>query len=161
MDKLKITVGDKTYEVEVGDVGSSPARVLVDGTAYSVAWERGDAKLAAPQAAAPKVAAPVPVAEPAKVAAPAPVAAPKPAAIASTGGEIVEISAPMPGKILQVNVSPGDVVAVQQQLCSLEAMKMESAIQSTAAGVVVSVNVAPGDTVQYGAVLVVVEKRGA
>ena len=158
MDRLKITVGGKTYEIEVGDVTSSPASVRVDGTTYNVTWEREQAKVAVPTpaAAAPKKAAPTSVAEAPKAAAPAP----KPASIAPSGGELVEISSPMPGKILQVNVSPGDAVAAQQQVCTLEAMKMESAIQSTAAGVIVSINVAPGDTVQHGDVLVVIEKRG-
>jgi len=57
-------------------------------------------------------------------------------------------------------VAAGDTVADQQPLCTLEAMKMESAIQSTTAGKVISVNVSVGDAVQYGAVLVVLEKQG-
>jgi glutaconyl-CoA/methylmalonyl-CoA decarboxylase subunit gamma len=149
MPKYKVTVGETTYEIEVGDVASSPTTIQVDGAEYEVAWESEKPAVVAPVA---RPAAPVP--------APAPKPAAKPAAIAATGGETIEISAPMPGKILKVHVAPGDEVEEEQQVCSLEAMKMESAIQSTVAGVVLAVNVAPGDTVQYGNVLVVVEKRG-
>lgn len=152
MARYNIKIGDKTYEVEIGDVASSPVTVRVNGQTYKVEWEREQ-----PAPLTTLAPAPARVETPA----PAPPPAPSPVAITAGGGELVEITAPMPGKILKVNVAPGDEVAYEQQVCSLEAMKMESAIQSTAAGVVVSVNVSPGQSVQYGDVLVVVGKRGS
>ncbi len=152
MAKFNITIGNKTYQVEIDDISASPTTVTVDGQKYSVAWEREAAMAAAPAATpTPRTVA----------AAPPPKPAAKPAAVAPSGkGELVKVTAPMPGKILQINVNPGDRVKVGQQVCSLEAMKMESGIQSTAAGVVVSVSVTAGQTVQYGDTLVTIEKQG-
>lgn len=146
MAKYTITVNGKQYDVEIGDVSASPITVNVNGAAYNVQWARGQAL---PTPAQPVVAAPV-----VQTKAPAAPVAP------SGKGELVSITAPMPGKILKVMVAAGDTVADQQPLCTLEAMKMESAIQSTTAGKVISVNVSAGDAVQYGAVLVVLEKQG-
>jgi glutaconyl-CoA decarboxylase len=155
MATFNITVADKTYKVEIGDLAGSPVTVVVDGQAYSVQWERA-AAAPAPVASAPTVpvaAAPAPQPKP---------VAPKPASIAPSGkGELFEISAPMPGKILKVSAKVGDKVKFGQQVCTLEAMKMESAIQSSTEGTVIAVKVSEGQAVQYGDVLVVLEKTGA
>ena len=68
-----------------------------------------------------------------------------------------EITAPMPGKVLQVLVKPGDHVAVGDGLLILEAMKMENRLVVEAAGTVSDVRVADGDTVQGGQVLMVLK----
>ena len=70
---------------------------------------------------------------------------------------MADVSAPMPGKICEVKVSPGDTVIEDQEVLVLEAMKMEMPIVATAAGTVKSVNCATGDAVQGGDVLVVIE----
>jgi biotin carboxyl carrier protein len=59
----------------------------------------------------------------------------------------------MPGTILDIRVQPGDEVAFQQELCSLEAMKMKNSIRSPRAGRIAEVRVAEGQTVAYGDVL--------
>ena len=66
-----------------------------------------------------------------------------------------EIVAPMPGKVLQVLVQPGDQVSVGDGLLILEAMKMESRLVAEAAGTVTEVRIAAGDMVNGGQVLVV------
>lgn len=151
MAEFKITVNDQEYEVEVGKVTTSPITVRVDGKSYRVQWERVQEEIEVQHVKA--------VEEEQVEESPVALEEAPSAAIEPTGeGELVEIAAPMPGKILQVDVTSGDKVEEGQQVCSLEAMKMESAIQTTAAGRVISVNVGPGDNVQYGDVLVVVEK---
>ena len=70
---------------------------------------------------------------------------------------MAEVTAPMPGKICAVNVSPGDTVSMDQEVVILEAMKMEMPIVTPAAGTVGAVNCSPGDAVQGGDVLLVVE----
>jgi biotin carboxyl carrier protein len=70
---------------------------------------------------------------------------------------MTEITAPMPGKICEVNVAPGDTVTAEQELVVLEAMKMEMPIVTSTGGIVASVNCSPGDAVQGGDVLVVVD----
>jgi len=70
---------------------------------------------------------------------------------------MAHITAPMPGKICQVNVAPGDTVTAEQEVVVLEAMKMEMPIITATAGTVKSVNCSQGDAVQGGDVLVVIE----
>jgi biotin carboxyl carrier protein len=132
MKKYNITVNGTTYEVEVEEMG---------GAAVGAPAPRA-------VAAAPK-AAPAP-----RAAAPAPKAAPAPAAVAPVGGEAV--SAPMPGTILDIKVSEGDVVASGEVLLILEAMKMENEIMAPVGGKVVSVNTSKGASVNPGDVLIVI-----
>ena len=84
----------------------------------------------------------------AKAPAAAPVAAP-----ASTPAGAKEITAPMPGTILKVNVKDGDTVKAGDVLMILEAMKMENEIMAPSDGVIASVNVTSGASVDGGAVL--------
>jgi acetyl-CoA/propionyl-CoA carboxylase biotin carboxyl carrier protein len=73
------------------------------------------------------------------------------------GGDVVS---PMQGTILKVLVSAGDPVEAGQTLVVLEAMKMENAIASPAAGVVEEVNAEVGKTAGAGEVLVRVGASG-
>lgn len=64
------------------------------------------------------------------------------------------MEAPIPGKILDVKVKPGDAVKYGQPVVIMEAMKMETEIVAPADGTVASIHVNNGDTVETGAVLV-------
>ncbi|HOA64739.1 MAG TPA: biotin/lipoyl-binding protein [Coprothermobacter proteolyticus] len=79
----------------------------------------------------------------------------KPAAPAKTGGTVVE--APLPGKILRINVSAGSQVKRGDLLLILEAMKMENEILAPVDGVVDSVLVSPNQTVNTHDPLVVLK----
>jgi biotin carboxyl carrier protein len=63
----------------------------------------------------------------------------------------------MPGKILTVNVVPGDTVAAGTVLLILEAMKMENDILAPGDGKVKVVKVQNGDTVNTGDLMIVLE----
>ena len=65
-----------------------------------------------------------------------------------------EIKAPLPGKIVAINVAPGDGVTKGQGLIALEAMKMEHALKAPRDGVIASVSASVGEQVKEGAVLV-------
>lgn len=67
------------------------------------------------------------------------------------------IRAPMTGTVLDVLCKPGDVVAADQTLVVLSAMKMEHKLTAGLAGVVQSVAAKKGGTVDQGSALVVVE----
>jgi 3-methylcrotonyl-CoA carboxylase alpha subunit len=73
---------------------------------------------------------------------------------ADAGGGLI---APMPGKVVQVMVAPGDTVTKGQALLVLEAMKMETTISAPADGVVKEVCFSAGDQVDDGAALIVME----
>jgi acetyl/propionyl-CoA carboxylase alpha subunit len=77
---------------------------------------------------------------------------------ASAGAGHGAITAPMPGTVLRVHVSPGDEVEPRQPLIVIEAMKMETALVAPYAGTVRAVNVAEGDAVADGELLVELEE---
>ena len=128
-------------------------KVTLNGRTYEVEVEAGKAMLLDEYEAIVPAAAPVaaPAAAPAPVAAPA--AAPAPAAAAPVAGDAV--TAPMPGNILKVNVTPGQAVKEGNVLVVLEAMKMENEILAPKACTVKQVLVSKGSTVDTGATLVV------
>lgn len=63
-----------------------------------------------------------------------------------TGDDLV-IKAPMPGKVIKINVKEGEEVRKNQTLAIVEAMKMENEIKSAIDGVVKKVSASPGDMV--------------
>jgi 3-methylcrotonyl-CoA carboxylase alpha subunit len=67
------------------------------------------------------------------------------------------ILAPMPGRIIAVEVAQGQAVAKGQRLLTLEAMKMEHALTAPFAGVVAELNATPGAQVQVEALLARIE----
>jgi len=77
------------------------------------------------------------------------------AAEVATGPQSVE--AEMPGKVVKLSVSVGDIVTVGQGVLVIEAMKMENEIPSPIDGVVKEVAVSEGDTVEAGLPLFSVE----
>ena len=67
------------------------------------------------------------------------------------------LEAPMPGKVIAVNVAPGDTVMKGDELLVVEAMKMENAVRAPREGRVKSVSAQVGDMVSPGVVLVELE----
>jgi len=67
------------------------------------------------------------------------------------------ILAPMPGKVIAVEVAAGQTVTKGQKLLTLEAMKMEHTLTAPFDGVVEQVNCAAGDQVQVEALLVKID----
>lgn len=104
--------------------------ITVNGTVYAVEVEEAGAAPSAP-AAAPKAPAPAP---------------------AAAGGQT--ISAPMPGTIFDIKVTPGQAVNAGDVLIILEAMKMENEIMAPEAGTVDAVLVTKGASVNMGDALV-------
>jgi biotin carboxyl carrier protein len=73
---------------------------------------------------------------------------------AAAGGQVLK--APMPGKVVVVEVSVGQVVAPGDGLVVLEAMKMENEFEAAVAGTVREIRVEAGQTVNPGDVLLVI-----
>jgi biotin carboxyl carrier protein len=68
-----------------------------------------------------------------------------------------EVRATLPGLVVRVAVSPGDVVAAGDALVTVEAMKMQNEIRAPRPGRVANVEVAPGQAIAIGALLVRLE----
>ncbi len=67
------------------------------------------------------------------------------------------IIASMPGRVIEVKVKVGDDVKHGQEVCVIEAMKMQIPTKSNQNGVVKEIKVAVGQAVAKGAVLIELE----
>jgi len=156
MPTYRVTIAEKTYTVEVPNIHERPVRAIVDGEVVEVHVDNVGASVPAPasvSAPAPVVAsAPVPASTP--VAAPAPIPTPAPVVAPTTAGAANVVKAPLPGTVVSIAVTEGDRVAVGQELCVLEAMKMNNPIRATQPGTVTQIHVRVGEQVMHGAPLV-------
>jgi pyruvate/oxaloacetate carboxyltransferase/biotin carboxyl carrier protein len=170
--KFNVFVDDNYYAVEVeAEGGAMVAAPVVREVAPAPAPE----PVAAPAPAAPPLRPvpgapprpvpgapprPVPGAPPrpapAAVPKPAPAAAakPAPAAAATPAGPTEEVSAPMPGMIIEVKCNVGDKVNEGDVVVILEAMKMQNPLCSPVNGQVAAIHVKSGDSVAVGQVLI-------
>ena len=135
MKHFNFKINGNEYQTTVEQSGEL-LQVTVNGKSFTAELEKEAA--AAPKAAAP--AAP----KPAGAAAPAAA----PAAAAPAGGKAVE--SPLPGVVVSIAVSAGQAVKAGDTLLTLEAMKMENAIQAEADGTVAKILVSVGQSVQSG-----------
>ncbi|HMR33161.1 MAG TPA: acetyl/propionyl/methylcrotonyl-CoA carboxylase subunit alpha [Geminicoccaceae bacterium] len=67
------------------------------------------------------------------------------------------VLSPMPGLIVAIRVQAGETVKTGQELCVLEAMKMENVLRAERDGTVAEIKVAPRDTVAADQVLLTLE----
>lgn len=132
MKKLRVTVEGKTYDVLV--------EMLDEGTpAAPVAARPVSAPVASASVSAPVAAAPAP-------------AAPKPKAAGGSG----DVTSPLAGKVVSIDVKVGQSVDEGAQVATLEAMKMNTYIYAPKAGKVTGVLVNAGDGVEEGTVLLTI-----
>lgn len=145
MKEYKYKINGNLYKVAIGDIDNGVAEVEVNGTPYKVELEQKAATTI-------KVATPKPAAAPRTATGEKVIAKAAPAATA--GGTAVK--APLPGTVLDINVTVGQEVKAADTVVTLEAMKMENAIKAGVDGKVASISVAKGDAVLEGAVLVTI-----
>lgn len=122
--KLKITLNDKTFEVDV-EVAEADTATLPP--AYPI----GSAVLSGSVASAP-----LPVANDAAV------------------DEAKVCRSPVSGIVVRLIAQPGQALQVGDPLMVLEAMKMETNITAPIAGRIAAIHVTQGDSVQSGQVVV-------
>jgi 3-methylcrotonyl-CoA carboxylase alpha subunit len=72
----------------------------------------------------------------------------------SSGAASDRVTAPMPGKVIQLFARAGETVKKGQPLAVLEAMKMEHTLAAPADATVDTVDVVQGDQVNEGAIIV-------
>lgn len=125
--KLRITVDQKTYEVDV-EVAEDDRAPAAPSYAY------------APAAPTAVPSAPPPL--------------PRPAAPEGAVSEDKVCRSPVAGVVVRVNAQAGQQIQANDPLLVLEAMKMETNITSPVAGKVKTINANVGDGVQVGQILV-------
>ena len=138
-----VTIGDRVLDLDLVQTGPRNASLIVDGVSHDLAIEktadgfgvvvRGDRfdielKDAVKGAVLGKIAPSGPL----------------------------KLTAPMPGKIVKVLVSPGEAVEAGRGLLVMEAMKMENELKAARAGTVQELKVKEGQAVETGAVLLVI-----
>jgi len=121
--------------------GASAYVVKVNGTSYSVEVHAAGAVAVSSQ--------PTPAPSPVPVAAPA---TPAPAS-----GNQQTIPAPLPGSVFSIKCKVGDTVAPGDVVIVLEAMKMETEVNSPVGGKVSSILVQEGANVQTGDTLILID----
>lgn len=143
MPVYRVTVAGKDYTVEVPNPRERPVRAIVDGEPVEV-WVEKDAPMSdvAPVAS---VASTRP--------APVSVVSAGPRAPAKAASQSGDVTAPLPGVVTVISVKVGDAVKPGQELCILEAMKMNNPIRATGSGVVKTIYITVGQQVQHGAPL--------
>ena len=141
MTQYRVTVDGHPYDVEVEDPTARPVVARIGDETFSVAVGSGnDREQSTPQTA--------PQGAPSeRRAATSPVAA----VHASSDSTL---TAPIPGVVANIAVSPGQTVTRGDELLTLEAMKMMNVIRAPSDGAIETVHVTQGSQVTHGEVLV-------
>lgn len=85
----------------------------------------------------------------------------EPAAAAATDGEKLVIRAPAQGRVVSVDVSAGDPLRAGQQICVLEAMKMQIVVVAPVAGILREITAHLGSVIAAGATVAVMAAAGS
>ena len=169
MRRYTVQIADRQYTIDVQELTADKFYVLAQGREFEV-------RLTGSRDLAEAVISPeiVPVESSARPAdykppaletlrsvpaAPQPPLPPKPHL--PTDGLRPDVTAPMPGTLLSVQVKAGDTITRGQTVAVLEAMKMKNSIKSSHDGVVAEVRVQPGQSVGHGEILVCFEQASA
>jgi len=136
MKKFKFTIHGNDYRVDVHGIEDNMAHLEVNGTAYDVEIHRKVKSSKTPTIVRPAIKEPI-----------------RPSIQKREGGSSHPIVAPLPGSILSLKVTKGDIVKKGQLLLIMEAMKMENQVLSDRAGVVENIRVREGDAVLQGDII--------
>jgi biotin carboxyl carrier protein len=128
--KYTVKIADKSYEVEIEDIHARPVIARVDGQRFEVSPENGN------KPEAPKEAKEFKLHEPSRPS-------------TSQTGNAKELTAPLPGTVVEIFVKSGEEIDTGHVVLVIEAMKMKNSIRSTRSGRIAEVLVAAGQTVAH------------
>jgi glutaconyl-CoA/methylmalonyl-CoA decarboxylase subunit gamma len=130
--KYTVKIADTSYEVEIEDILARPVIARVDGETFEVHPENGH-KTEIRTDQEPKELKVIGVPGPA----------------AGLAGSSNELTAPLPGTVVEIFVKKGEDVDTGHVIIVIEAMKMKNSIRSTRSGRISEVLVAVGQTVAH------------
>jgi glutaconyl-CoA/methylmalonyl-CoA decarboxylase subunit gamma len=133
--KYIVKVADKSYEVEIEDIHARPVIARVGGQEFEVSPEDGSKPESKIETKEFK-----------------PIELSKQPSGPSAGPN--EMTAPLPGTVIEVFVRAGEHIETGQVILIIEAMKMKNSIRSTRAGEITEVLVSAGQTVAHKQALV-------
>ena len=133
--KYTVKIADKSYEVEIEDIHVHPVIAHVDGEQFEVYPENGNKPEASKEAKEFILTESL-----------------KPST--SQVGNTNELTAPLPGTVVEVFVKAGEQVEVGKIVLVIEAMKMKNSIRSTRAGKIAEILINAGQTVAHKQALV-------
>ena len=124
---LRVKIANKWYNVEIEDIKATPLKVLVDGESVEVEIETSPPALQKSDT--------FPVAS---------------TSDSATTKATKIFHTPMPGIIVSVAVKEGDQIVTGDEICVLEAMKMQQTLRAEWSGVVKVVHVSSSQHVNAG-----------
>ena len=130
MKIFKFTIRGNNYEEDVVSFENDVAKLEVNGTPYNVELHKQEQVTKTPILVRQAVTNPTDSHK-----------------IKKAVNNIIKITAPLPGNIMQIFVNVGDIVKKEDRLLIYEAMKMENKLLSEKDGVIKSIHVVPGDSV--------------
>src|SRR5215207_74635 len=128
--KYSVKVEDKSYEVEIEDLNAKPILAHVDGQKFEVSLENGARQTVEKETMRLNSAEVT-----------------KQSSSPSAGSS--ELTAPLPGTVIEIFVKAGDHIEAGQIALIIEAMKMKNSIRSTRSGKITEVLVTAGETVSH------------
>jgi len=124
---MKIRIGNHWYTVEIQDIDSDPAVVLVDGERFEVKLDNSSFTSEFSLTTSDVMRDPE-----------------------NNNNSLTQFNSPMPGTIISILVSIGEKLVVGQDIIILESMKMQQTLKSNVEGTVVDVKAREGDQISEG-----------
>lgn len=125
-----VKVADRTYEVDIENIHARPVVAHVDGQTFEVSPENGVKPATQSEPRAWKTIEP-------------------PRQPAGPTASTRELTAPLPGTVIEIFVKPGEQIESGQILLVIEAMKMKNSIRSIHSGTIAEILVSTGETVTH------------
>ena len=152
MKRYQITLEGQTFDVRLlSDPRQEQVQVEVDGVTF-IAQVKALLQNGEPGAEVAGDAEPAMLAQ-----APAPGPVSRPQTVAMEGNVV---TAPLPGVVKLIAVTPGQKVTSGDQLLVIEAMKMDNIIRASRDGTIDKIHISEGHQVAYGERMIEYARRG-
>lgn len=144
--KIRVTIENQVFEVEINNLHTQPILATVDGQTYEVWTEKKSSETSETKDEVTTTISRQPVK-------PALASAPRHYNGSSGSSPSNAVVAPIPGVIVAIAIQPNTTVTAGQELCTLETMKMKNLIRAPYDGQIASIQITVGEHVKQRQVL--------